>query len=742
MSGDTSGEGELFAFNGEVDASFDHTSNRSVWRILIAGDEEGVRETIKYALCDVEVCGRKIEFHDAYNSEMTLRLLESIPDVAVLLLDIVMEKANVGLDLISVIRNDLKMSDVRIVLRGDESNKIPSMDIIRDYDINDCQFKHELTQEKLFILMTSSIRAYKQICTIQNSKRGLDLILRASSELIARERLNDFSYGIIVHMASLLRVPKNGVVCVRRETGFTGEYLLIIAASGDYYPLLGKSLSDMSQILVQGMLKESLDKRCSIFHEKGVAFYLGSRTGGGMSGFVVTDRRISDVDQYLLKIFCGNISLCADSVRFLELLRHAAFTDETVGLPNRNSLEKKILDFINTSSSVSYSLALLDIDNFAEINAVLGQEYGDQLLRAVADRIRAQFAEINTVARVGGDVFAVFGPTVNVNENVILRPFVSPFEIGSELQSLSVSAGLVLLNEIDGSGLEVIKDASIALKKAKCHRYGKVVRFRREMVVVARERLNMLKNLRAAFEKNQLFLVFQPKLKLSNLAVTGLEALLRWREGGGNFVSPVEFIPLAEQSGLIIRLGEWVLRNAIAELGILRVKGYREMRMAVNISVAQLEHPDFMEMLIRVMGASDIHPNYIELEITESIAMGDIETNLIRLREIRSLGFKLSMDDFGTGFSSLTYLQKMPIDCLKIDRSFVSTSNSKSGREIVEMIVQLGKTLNLNIVAEGIEEEYQGALLRGMGCHEVQGFFYAKPMPREQLLVWLSIQKL
>jgi EAL domain-containing protein (putative c-di-GMP-specific phosphodiesterase class I) len=335
----------------------------------------------------------------------------------------------------------------------------------------------------------------------------------------------------------------------------------------------------------------------------------------------------------------------------------------------------------------------------------------------------------------------VFGPSSHIQEKALLQPFVNPFQIGGDLQLLSITAGVVPLTEIQGRGSEVIKDASIVLKQAKSQNRGQVLMFQRQMVVEARQRLGLLKNLRAAFELNQLFLVFQPKLKLSDLSVTGFEALIRWRDSSGRFVSPAEFIPLAEQSGLIIRMGEWILRNAIAELALLRAKGYMNASMAVNLSVAQLEHPDILEMLQRVMGESNIEPSFIELEITESIAMGDIEANLKRLEQIRDMGFKLSMDDFGTGFSSFAYLQKMPINCLKIDRSFVSKSNTKKGGDIVEMIVQLGKTLGLNVIAEGVEEEVQGVLLKQMGCNEVQGFFYAKPMPREELHKWLAERK-
>jgi len=715
--------------------------DRHVWRVLIADDEQDVHDATRFALRDTKILGRTLEFYDAYDSAQTVEILRSTPDIAVVLLDVVMETSNAGLDLVPVIREQLKMHDVRIILRTGEPNQAPEIDVIRDFDINDYKLKSDLTKKKLYATLTASVRSYKQLRTIENSKKGLDMILRASSELLTQEGLNNFAQGVIIHIAALLGVPPEGVICVRRRDHMTDEDLLIIAAAGDFCSLIDRPLSEMNETVTSHLLRESLDNRCNVFHKSGVALYLGSHSRGDMSCYIASNAPISDVDQGLLEIFCGNIALCADNINFLDRLKNYAFTDTLVGLPNRNALEEVINRFIDQGSDVSYSLALIDIDNFAEINAVLGQEYGDQLLCAAADRIKARFYEPNTVARVGGDTFAVFGPSSHIQKKSLLQPFVNPFQIGGELQLLSITAGIVPLTEIQGRGSEAIKDASIVLKQAKSQNRGQVVMFHHKMVAEARERLELLKNLRSAFELNQLFLVFQPKLKLSDLSVTGFEALIRWRDSSGRVISPGEFIPLAEQSGLIIRMGEWILRNAIAELALLRAKGYMNDSMAVNLSVAQLEHADMLEMLHRVMGENNIDPSFIELEITESIAMGDIEANLKRLEQIRDMGFKLSMDDFGTGFSSFTYLQKMPINCLKIDRSFVNKSNTKSGREIVEMIVQLGKTLGLNVIAEGVEEEIQGVLLKEMGCHEVQGFFYAKPMPREQLHQWLADRK-
>ena len=647
----------LFFEEGD-DAAATPEAAQGVWRILITDDEEDVHQATKFALRDMEILDKKLEFYDAYNSEETVEILQRVPDIAVILLDVVMETPNSGLDLVPIIRDQLNLQDIRIILRTGEPNQAPEMSVIHNYDINDYKLKSDLTQKRLYASLTSSIRSFKQIQTIENSKKGLDKIIRSSSELLTTKGLHQFAEGVIVHVAALLSVPPEGIICVRKREAEKPVVPVIIAAAGDYHTLTDCLITAIDQELVQGLLKECLDNRSNVYHETGVAVYLGSHERGDMGCFIASSQEISDVEKGLLELFCGNVSLCADNISFMEQLKTFAYTDGLVNLPNRNALEEIINTHLSKVGTVPFSLALIDIDNFAEINAVLGQEYGDTLLKASADRLRSRFQEPSVVARVGGDTFAVFGPSSHIERKTLLQPFVSPFEIGGEMQLLTVTAGIVPLFEAKGSGAEVIKDASIVLKEAKTASRGDVVLFNPQMVSEAQCRLALLKDLRLAFELNQLFLVFQPKLKLNDLKVTGFEALLRWRKANGDFVSPAEFIPLAEQSGLIIRMGEWILRNAIAELALLRAKGYGSVKMAVNISVAQLEHPDFLDMLRRVIGESDIHPSYIELEITESVAMGDMEQNLKILQEVRELGFKLSMDDFGTGFSSLTYLQK------------------------------------------------------------------------------------
>jgi EAL domain-containing protein (putative c-di-GMP-specific phosphodiesterase class I) len=249
----------------------------------------------------------------------------------------------------------------------------------------------------------------------------------------------------------------------------------------------------------------------------------------------------------------------------------------------------------------------------------------------------------------------------------------------------------------------------------------------------------MMHALRGAFESERLFLVFQPQVDMRTGQALGAEALLRWKTEEGNFVPPDQFIPIAEYSGLIVNIGEWVLRTACYELVHLRSLGYTDFQMAINVSQAQFSHPLFMQTLHRALHDSKAPPECIELEITESMAMKDPELLIKTLHQIKQLGIRVSIDDFGTGFSSLSHLQKLDVDKLKIDRAFVNEIKDSSGDgSIAKMVVQLGQSLQMEIIAEGVETTMQAETLLSFGCHLAQGYLYAKPMTPDDLHVWLA----
>jgi diguanylate cyclase len=731
---------EIFIFaEEEHTAELVPDTRQGRWKILIVDDDADVHDATVFTLRDTVILNRGLEYLHAYSAKQAETLLREHTDIAVILLDVVMETPNAGLDLIKTIRGPLANAQSRIIIRTGEPNQAPELQIIRDYDINDYKLKSELNQKRLYTSLTSAIRSYRQICTIEASKKGLDMILRASSELLTQEGLRGFAQGVIIHIAALLNVEPEGIICVRRRDKEVVNELLIIAAAGDYCPLIDRHLCDANETYIHTLLNQSIDQRCNIFEESGMALYLGCNTQGDMSCYIPNSQNVAEMEQSLLQVFCANISICADNITFLEQLKNYAYHDTLVNLPNRLALEQIIDAHLGAHNDTAYALALIDINNFADLNAVLGQEHGDRLLIAIAERLRNRFKPISQVARIGADIFAIFGPASHVNETRLLAPFANPFEIAGELQLIGISCGIAPMSHEIVSAREVLKYANIVLKDIKQKpTQEKIAYFNPTMMDEAKKRLHLLKELRHAFDRDELFLAFQPKIALDTRKVIGFEALIRWRNSRGQFISPLDFIPLAEQSGLIVRLGEWVLSQAMRNLALLNAQGFTDLSMAVNVSVVQLQHPEFMHMLRRVLGETHIDASSIELEVTESVEMGNIQNHIQLLQNIKDLNFSLAIDDFGTGFSSLSYLRQMPLDCLKIDRSFIQNVTSFAGSNIVQMVLQLARSLNFKVVAEGVETSEQLQALVDLGCDQVQGYYFAKPMPIEDLLLWLQ----
>jgi diguanylate cyclase (GGDEF)-like protein len=399
---------------------------------------------------------------------------------------------------------------------------------------------------------------------------------------------------------------------------------------------------------------------------------------------------------------------------------------------------------VASGGTAGRAIGLMDVDQFAETNDMFGHGYGDQLLAAIAQRLGALHAETPTgtsyLARVAGDTFGLFGLAASVNPEVLRSVFERPFEIENVLRPVSVCMGFVRCDDTAGNGLELLKDASIALKRAKELGQGRSAYYSAEVGTITRERTRMLHGLQRAFDHEHLFVVYQPQVRLADGRPIGVEALLRWRTDDGKFVPPDRFIPVAEQSGLIVTMGAWVLRSALHAMAALRQQGHAlGIRVAVNVSSVQFAQPQFLDTVEEALRDSGMPPESLELEITESVAVMGMERVAALLRQIKARGIAVAIDDFGTGFSSLSYLDRLPADRLKIDRAFVmSLDSGRLGARIAEMIVPLGHQLGMQVLAEGVETEAQADILRGLGCDEAQGYLYAKPMPIEDLGPWLA----
>lgn len=704
------------------------------WLILVVDDEEDVHEATELALRDAEIEGRRLAFVHAYSARQAFDILAADPGFAVVLLDVVMEADDAGLQLARRIREELGNQAIRVILRTGQPGYAPEIETIRAYDINDYRTKSELTRARLFTSLIVAIRSYRQIRQLELGRRGLELIVSGSTGLGKLRALRLFAEGVVTQLCALLDLSPEGLICVACSP--RDGQARVIAAAGGYRDVIQCPLDELPDARVRAVLQACLDSRTHLF-DSGTCLYFDVSEARGIAAYVDINRDLDPLDRDLLEVFCANVGVGFDNVLLHQRLLDSAYYDPLLRLPNRNRLIQLIDE--QWGQGNGRMLALVDLDDFAEINAVLGHRFGDLVLRAVATRLAQSFAAPAVVARVTADAFGLLGHPDEITRSRIEQIFAVPFDLRGEVMRISATASLIPVGpQPAGGGGDVLKDASIALKQAKLLNRGRAVWFSADLSLAAQERIRMLSSLRTAFSAERLFLAFQPQVELATGRVVGAEALLRWQDEDGQLIPPDRFIPMAEQSGLMVPIGEWVLESACRQLERLGQLGYRGFRMAVNVSQTQFREPDFIAVLARVLNDYQIGPEQIELELTESVAIGHIASTATKISEIRRLGFSIALDDFGTGYSSLNVLRQLEIDRLKIDRSFVQEADRSGDGGIVNLVVALGRQMNLGTIAEGVETEEQRQYLLALGCREGQGYLFGRPLPREQFEAWLA----
>ena len=421
-------------------------------------------------------------------------------------------------------------------------------------------------------------------------------------------------------------------------------------------------------------------------------------------------------------------------------LSRLALHDTLTRLPNRLLLMDRLEQAIETAAAARtmFTVMFIDLDGFKAVNDTFGHHLGDQLLVQVAERIRAQVHAEDTLARLGGDEFVLLARVLGAADAATIAERLvnildEPFVVSGHHLTVSASIGITLYPGDGMAPADLVKSADVAMYHAKSAGRNQACFFEGSMHTDNASHLTLLHDLRLARKRNEFVLHYQPKFRAPNGPMIGAEALLRWNHPTRGRIAPDEFIPIAERSGLIIGIGEWVVDEACRQLAEWHLTGRAEvgraLTMAVNISAAQFNHPRFIEMITEAIAKHGIDPAKLTLEITESTAMQDVDANLAILEKLNEIGVRISIDDFGTGYSSLLYLKRRPACGLNIDRGFVmNLEKSSEDAAIVSAIVALGETLKLNIVAEGVETDEQQAMLTRLGCDLLQGFLLGKPM--------------
>ncbi|HEX5685620.1 MAG TPA: EAL domain-containing protein [Ideonella sp.] len=724
--------GELVEFLGD-DPAANAPDYAPAWLILVVDDDPDVHRSSELALRGTRILERPLDFLHAYTAAEALGLLADHPHVAVILLDVVMETDDAGLGLVRTVRQELGMAEVRIILRTGQPGYAPEIETICNYDINDYKTKNELTRVKLLTAVIAAVRSFDQLCRLEASRRGLKKIVSACNDLISVQGLHAFCEGVLVQLAALVGIQPSGLVCARHDGDDVRLGAEVVAAAGRCVIYQDLLFDDIDDLVVAGSLRRAFDTGARQLGPRHMSLSFRGRQGQAFAVYLESETALRPVDDQLLDVFCSNIAICCENVELLAELREHAFTDRLLRLPNRVTFIERIEAMHHRQALAGKAVALIDIDEFAEANDMFGHAYGDRLLQAIAARLVDALGDRCVVARVAGDVFGVLGDETLVRPQVLMPLFEAPFAPAGTEHRVSASMGLVRLTGYGGTGADLLKDASIAIKRGKAGGQGQAMYFTEAIAQESRQRTRLLADLRHAFQARELYMAFQPQIDLATHRIVGVEALMRWPTAD-TMISPEIFIPVAEQSGLIVDLGEWALHQALRLLESLRNEGWPLLRVAVNVSLVQFRHPGFLAAVDRALREHEAPAQALELEITESVAMMGSSAIERSLHELKSRQIAVAIDDFGTGYSSLSYLDRLPVDRLKIDKAFIRPlASPQPDTRLVEMVIALSHKLGLQVVAEGVETEAQAALLRQFGCDEAQGYLWGKPMTADEL---------
>jgi len=593
-----SNQEEIYSFSDEANGAAQEEGNDTnaiPWKVLMVDDSLEVHQVTRLVLRSLKYLGRPLEFISGYSAAEGRELIQLHPDAAVILLDVVMETDDAGLNLVKFIREQIGNNLIRIILRTGQPGMAPEETVISQYDINDYKNKAELSDDRLQNSLILALRTYERLYM-------------------------EFQ---------------------RRQEG---------------------------------------------------------------------ERKI----EYL------------------------AYYSVVTGLPNRTLLLDRVTQAVATAARNNWHVAVmyLDLDQFKNVNDSLGHNFGDMLLKAVGQRLRSLVRSEDTVAHIGGDEFVVVLPNLKDHAHSsmvaqkILATIMQPYLIEEQELHITASIGISICPNDGNDGLALLRTADTAMYQAKASGRNKFEYFAPEMTARAQETLRVSNDLRRAIERKEFVLHYQPQIDLTTGHIVGAEALIRWQHPEWGLVFPGKFIGVAEDTGLIQPMGEWVLREACRQNKAWQAAGLPHIDMAVNLSAKQFEHNQIERLTKEVLRESGLDARYLELEVTESMIMQNVEQAISVMNMLKTIGVKLSIDDFGTGYSSLSYLKRFPLDKLKIDQSFVRDIEADEGSaSIVTAIIGLAKSLKLRVIAEGVEKEMQLGFLRRGNCDEMQGYYFSKPIP-------------
>lgn len=716
-------------------------SDSEIWKVLLVDDDANYRAALQLALEDCDVLGRKLELLQASNAIEASQIVKGTSDIALILLDVVMEEDDSGLRLVEHIRNVIGNTLVRIVLLTGQPGFAPETHVIEHFEIDDYWLKTQIN-DKIETIITSQLRSWKKSCELHNAQLGLELLVDSTRNLFSRYNLEEFSEYVLLSIFSILGIDKmeGGVLC---KINPENNDLDLICRVGCYeYNSAGSENIHAWQELLSAeeleLYKIASETKKSIFNSTiSVIFCVGKK----FKSFKVepycivvrTAHCLSEHDIKLLELFGLNVQTGFSNIGLTNHLQSLAYIDQSLGIQNANWLQRE-LRLLNNEERSSFVLLCFCLESYANQCHLFGDAFGDNKLKAFVESIKERSDVIDTVCRINQDTLAFLVKKDRQSSfDSILKSHSCELTVNGNQFEETIISGIIELDTFSRANVKESIDLARNMIFA-CKQRGENFFYYSAKKLNSTANFVELKNqLAHAIERQEIQIFLQPKVCLTTLKIISFEALARWPIADGDFIYPDVFIPIAVSSGLISRLDLLFLNQTVKTLNQFIAKGFR-LPISFNASCSDLLNDNYISYLFTALD-EECYSDLLELEITESQFTNQFESIAATLRTLQKRGLKVHLDDFGTGYSSLSRLMEMSLDVLKLDKAFIqSRENSAINQQIIELILELGHNNHIKIVAEGIETKEDADWLKLKGCHYGQGYYFAKPMPVDAII--------
>ncbi|MEO1113034.1 MAG: EAL domain-containing protein [Pseudomonadota bacterium] len=717
------------------------------WKILVVDDDPDVHDVTRIAVEGCKFEDRPFQLFHALSAREAREILAEHDDIAVALIDVVMENDTAGLALVSWIRSELGNTFTRLILRTGQPGYAPQTDVIMKFDVDGYAEKAELSRTKLITAIVTALRGYKLVLSLETNRQRLKKLNAQLSTIVEKNALSEFAAVVLKNFSELAGEPVDGLLCGLDSFPQSGAAEIsgvrVLAASGAFEDKLDLPLDVIGEDLVRKCVSECIANRTEYSTSHGVALPLVTRNG--LSGALFVGLPLAalheKVGPEIIRLFVSNVALGYEKTGLLEHIRNLAYVDRTTG----QSTFSGFLEAFQSQAAAERSLLVLhcDIQRFGFIVDGIGDEKAGAVLKQTGNRLSQTFPDALAIARKEKDEFLLLlkgGAGVRIPDIVarIEDAFQEPIAIDENQISLKMRCGFAAAEGAGCSAEQVVRHASIALNDVRQKGLTNHAVFHPLMQEAALERLRLASLLTGKGAQAEFSLNYQPIMQASDASIASFEALMRFRTASGGTLNTTRMIEAAETSGLIIEIGAWMFRSAFEEFSGLKGLSSR-VRLNVNLSPRQVQASRIYKDIEEAAAAAGLGLDRLVFEVTEGLFVNNDQVTLSLLTWLRNKGAKVVIDDFGTGYSSFSYLRKLPLDGIKIDRSFImNMEQDPDALAVVRSIIAVAKALDLSITAEGVETADQRKIMQELQCDFLQGYLFAKPLPSSELNGFIS----